>query len=218
MEDRTNPGLYLEMTDASPDECEVRALELLDHRGVERVTWWRNMHRDRIDLPRVLPEFDHLVVAESTEPRDGMAARPDAIEGFASHHFLRTSRPGQGTLSGKPTTGISLVLISPKDEARAQELRDWADFVHIRHIAEAAVPGYTMITPYVNAEPGGHPRFMHWYEMDCEEPERSFKMMTPLVAARFGGAHHESWKQWAFGPSLRIMYVNTFMRLGELTR
>ena len=73
-------------------------------------------------------------------------------------------------LTGRPTIGLSLVLISPKEPDRAQELRDWADFVHIRHIAEVGVPGYTMITPYENAT-GGDPRFMHFYEMDTDDPE-----------------------------------------------
>ncbi len=207
MEDRTNPGLYLERLDDSADRAAHRATELLDHDGVVGVTWWANVNCDRDDLPRVLDEFDYLVVAEV----DATFAPPTG-DGL---HFVRTGRPGQGTLSAKPTIGLSLVLISPEDEARTQELRDWADFVHIRHIAEASVPGYTMITPYVNAVPGAHPRFMHFYEMDCDDPERAFKMMTPMVTARFGGRQHESWKQWAFGPSLRIMYVNSFRRIGE---
>ncbi len=212
MEDRTNAGLYLEMTERSAEAAAERSLALAGSDGVARVTWWANRHRDRADLPRVLPEFDHLVVAETT----AAFAPPLAADGFAAHNFVRTPRPGQGTLSGKPTIGLSLVLISPKDEARAQELRDWADFMHLRHIAEASVPGYTMITPYVNADPGGHPRFMHFYEMDCDDPERAYKSMTPLVTARFGGMHHDSWKEWAHGPSLRIMYVNTFARIGEI--
>src|SRR5207249_1950330 len=84
---------------------------------------------------------------------------------------------------GRPTIGLSLVLISPTQPEQAQDLRDWADFVHIRHIAEVAVPGYTMITPYENAT-GGDPRFMHFYEMDTDEPERAFKSMTPFVIVR----------------------------------
>ena len=105
-------------------------------------------------------------------------------------------------------------MISPKEATRAQELRDWADFVHIRHIAEVGVPGYCMITPYENAT-GGDPRFMHFYEMDTTEPERAFKAMTPLVMKRIGDAQSDAFKQWAWGPSLRIMYVNTFARVGE---
>jgi hypothetical protein len=210
MEDRCEAGLYLEMTDGPLDAyVEQRVPAVMALAGVQRATWWRNVHRDRGDLPRVLPEFDHLGVYEVDEA----FRAPETPDGVTGHHFVRTPRPGQGNISGKPTIGLSLVLISPEEESRAQELRDWADFVHIRHIAEASVPGYTMITPYVNAVEGGHPRFMHFYEMDCDDPERAFKSMTPLVTARFGG-HHAYWKHWAFGPSLRIMYVNTFTRVG----
>ena len=67
------------------------------------------------------------------------------------HHFRRTPRPGQGNLSGKPTLGLELVLVSPKTPSGAQAFRDWADFIHIRHIAAASVEGFTMITPYENA-------------------------------------------------------------------
>ena len=77
------------------------------------------------------------------------------------------------------------MLIRPTEPTLAQELRDWGDFVHIRHIAEVGVPGYAMITPYENVT-GGDPRFMHFYEMDTEEPEAAFKSMTPLVAERIG--------------------------------
>jgi hypothetical protein len=214
VEDRLTPGLYLEMTERPLDEyVETRVDDMLDMPGVLRATWWRNLKRDRDDLPRVLPEFDHLAVYEVDQHfrAPGPPARVDA------HHFVRTSRPGQGIVTGRPTIGLSLVLISPKEPHRAQELRDWADFVHIRHIAEVGVPGYCMITPYENAT-GGDPRFMHFYEMDTEEPERAFKSMTPLVMTRIGDEHTEAFKQWAWGPSLRIMYVNSFARVGERSR
>ena len=103
------------------------------------------------------------------------SSRRDAPAGVTGHHFRHYPRPGQGIVTGRPTVGLSLVLISPKEPARAQELRDWADFVHIRHIAEAAVPGYCMITPYENVT-GGDPRFMHFYEMDTDDPETAFKV------------------------------------------
>jgi hypothetical protein len=211
VEDRHTAGLYLEMTDRPLDDyASARVPEVLARTGVERATWWRNVHRDRDDLPRVLPEFGHLGVYEVG---DGFEA-PVPPAGIAGHHFLRYRRPGQGVLTGRPTIGLSLVLISPKEPTRAQELRDWADFVHIRHIAEAAVPGYAMITPYENAT-GGDPRFMHFYEMDTDDPETAFKRMTPLVIDRIGGTDTDAFRHWAFGPSLRIMYVNSFLRVGE---
>jgi hypothetical protein len=168
------------------------------------------VQRDRTDVPRVLPEFDHLGVYEV----DDSFVAPATPDDITAHHFRRTPRPGQGALTGKPTIGLSLVLISPKEPARAQELRDWGDFVHIRHIAEVGVPGYAMITPYENVT-GGDPRYLHFYEMDTEDPERSYRAMTPLVEQRIGDRDSEAWKRWAFHPLLRIMYVNTFARAGE---
>ena len=90
---------------------EVRALP-----GVERATWWRNVYRDRPDLPRELPEFDTLGVYECAPS----FVAPDTPDGITGHHFLRTPRPGQGRLTGKPTVSLSLVLISPKTPAEAQ--------------------------------------------------------------------------------------------------
>ena len=214
MEDRETPVLYLEMTEATPDAYagervgDVRALP-----GVERATWWRNVYRDRPDLPRVLPEFDHLGVYEV----DSSFTAPAVPAGIAGHHFRHYPRPGQGVVTGCPTIGLSLVLISPEEPSRAQELRDWADFVHIRHIAAASVPGYGMITPYENVT-GGDPRYLHFYEIDRDDPEQVFKSMTPLVMTRIGDQSSDAFKRWAFGPSLRIMYVNTFALVGERSR
>ncbi len=210
VEDRLTPGLYLEMTDAPIDEyARERVPEVLGGAGVARATWWRNVKRDRDDLPRVLPEFDHLGVYEV----DQGFTPPPVPDGITAHHFRRTPRPGQGVITGRPTIGLSLVLISPEEPERAQELRDWADFVHIRHIAEVGVPGYCMITPYENAN-GGDPRYMHFYEMDTDDPEAAFKSMTPLVMERIGRYKTDAFKRWAFGPSLRIMYVNSFALVG----
>jgi hypothetical protein len=214
VEDRITPGLYLEMTDRPLDAyARERVPEILKLDGVQRATWWRNVKRDRDDLPRALPEFDHLAVYEVD---DGFTA-PSTPADVNAHHFRHYPRPGQGVVTGRPTIGLSLVLISPKEPERAQALRDWADFVHIRHIAEVGVPGYAMITPYENVT-GGDPRYMHFYEMDTDEPERAFKSMTPRVMQRIGDESTDAFKQWAWGPSLRIMYVNTFARVGEQSR
>ncbi len=211
MEDRITPGLYLEMTDIAVDDyAHDRVPAVLAERGVQRATWWRNVKPNRTDLPAVLPEFAHLGVYEV----DDTFRAPDTPAGITGHHFRHYPRPGQGIVTGRPTLGLSLVLISPRDEARAQELRDWGDFVHIRHIAAAAVPGYTMITPYENVA-GGDPRFMHFYEMDTDDPETAFKSMTPLVMQRIGDEQTDAYKRWAWGPSLRIMYVNSFVHVGE---
>jgi hypothetical protein len=214
VEDRTTPGLYLEMTDEPlASYADARVPEVLGVPGVERATWWENRVRDRTDLPRKLPEFSHLGVYEVDET----FVPPDTPSAIAGYHFRRTGRPGQGRLTGKPTVGLSLVLISPRSPEGAQPLRDWADFVHLRHIAEVSVPGYSMITPYEHAT-GGDPRFMHFYEMDTEDPEASFKAMTPLVSKLIGEPGTPAFDHWAFHPQLRIMYVNTFLRVGERSR
>jgi hypothetical protein len=210
VEDRLTAGLYLEMTDGDlAGYVNTRVAAVLGRRDVCRATWWRNLRRDRDDLPRELPDFSHLAVYEVAT---GFRA-PEAPDGVHGHHFVRTPRPGQGVITGRATIGLSLVLISPRHPSRAQELRDWADFVHIRRIAEAGVPGFAMITPYENVN-GGDPRFMHFYEMDTNDPEAAFTSMTPLVEQRIGDRRTAAWKHWAFHPTLRIMYVNTFKRVG----
>ncbi len=177
MEDRITPGLYLEMTEGPIDGYVAgRVPEVLSGTGADRATWWRNAHRDRVDLPRVLPEFEYLAVYEVDE-RFEAPEPPNGVTGHLFHHY---PRPGQGRVTGRPTLGLSLVLISPTERSRAQELRDWGDFVHIRYIAEATVPGYTMITPYENAA-GADPLFLHCYEMDTDQAEAAFRSMTPRV-------------------------------------
>ncbi len=212
MEDRITAGLYLEMTDLAIDAYVThRVPEVLASNGATRATWWENVNRGRTDLPRKLDEFTYLGVYEG----DDAFTAPHTPDGITGYHFRRYPRPAQGRLTGNPTIGLSLVLISPRDPADAQALRDWGDFVHLRSIAEVAVPGYTMITPYENVT-GGDPRYMHFYEMDTDDPERAYRAMTPLVTEHLG-ADTDAWNHWAFHPALRIMYVNTFRRLGEMT-
>jgi hypothetical protein len=211
VDDRLTPGLYLEMV-AGPvaDHVAHRVPEVLALPGVTRASWWRNVHRDRDDLPRRLPEFDHLVVYELTDE----FVPPAGLDGVGALHYRRTPRPGQGRLTGRPTRGISLVLISPRHPAEARALRDWGDFVHLRFIAEVAVPGYSIITPYEHAT-GGEPRFLHFYEMDTDDPETAYRAMTPLVTELLGGRDTPEWEAWATHPALRIMYVNNFVYVGE---
>jgi hypothetical protein len=211
VEDRTGAGLYLEMTDGPADEyVAARVPEVLALPAVHRATWWDNVVRDRTDLPRKIPEFSTLAVYEVGPT---FAVPPDS-GAHGGLHYRRTARPGQGRLTGKPTIGLSLVLISPRSPDGGPALRDWADFVHIRHIAEVAVPGYSMITPYEHAT-GGDPRYLHFYEMDTEDPEASFQAMTPLVMELLGSPGTPAFDHWARHPELRIKYVNSFRRLGE---
>lgn len=211
MEDRITPGLYLEMCDHTPTEyAATRVPEVLTLDQVERATWWENTSPGRTDLPRRIPEFTLLGVYE-TGPDFEPSITPTGVTGY---HFRHFPRPGQGRLCDRPTLGLLFVLISPREPAQAAALRDWSDFVHIHQIAEAGIPHYTMITPYENVT-GADPRFLHLYEMDTDDPEPAFRAMTPLVIKRIGKPGTTGFDEWATTPALRIVYVNTFRRLGE---
>jgi hypothetical protein len=179
--------------------------------GVERATWWRNERPHRTEFPRTLEEFTTLGIYEAQQSFK-VQQTPADIRGI---HFRHYRRPGQGILTGKPTLGLELVLISPREPEGEQALRDWADFIHLRYIAAAAVEGFTMITPYENMA-GGAPRFMHLYEMDTPDAEDTFQRMTPTTEQRqVGEKGSPLWKLWAVHQQLEINYVNTFSRIGE---
>ena len=209
MEDRITPGLWFEMSDrGAEDYLATRVPEVLARPGALWATTWENQVPNRTDLPRTIDEFTLLGVFEV-----GLDFVPpplaDDLRGHLFHHYRR---PGQGSLTGRPTRGLSLVLISPRNPDGAPALRDWADFIHIRHIAEAAVPGFTMITPYENAAAGG-PRFCHFYELDTDDPEAAFQAMPRAVEQRLG-AGSEAFVEWTRHPELRIDYVNSFRLVG----
>ena len=211
MEDRITAGLYLEMTDLSPEEYAARRVnDVFKLPQVERASWWSNQKPNRDEFPRNLPEFTTLGIYELEA---GFAA-PETPAGIRGHQFRIGPRPGQGNISGSPTLGLELVLISPKTPGGAQALRDWADFIHLREIAAASVPGFTMITPYENVT-RGEPRYMHFYEMDTPNAEETFQTMTPTTRKRrLGPVGSESFTRWMGHSELQIDYVNTFTRIG----
>jgi hypothetical protein len=211
MEDRRSDSLWLEMTnEPALSYCGGRAASLAERPDVISATCWSNANPGRTDLPRHIPEFETLGLFEVTE-----AFRPPEGLNGGGYHFRPTARPGQGLLSGRPTVGLSLVLISARPADQRQRLRDWGDFVHIRHIAAASVPGYTMITPYQQVG-DATPHFLHLYEIDRLDPEAVFQSMTPLVQARLGPPGTPAYDEWAWHPALRIDYVNTFSRASQL--
>jgi len=216
MEDRITPGLYLELGDLDPaDYASSRAPELLARPGVDRVTWWETIIPGRAELPMAVPDGTLLGVAETN---DAFVA-PEAPAGTTARHFRRYPRPSQGILTGRPTTGLLVVWISPTAPELAQPLRDWADFIHIRKIAAAGVPGYTQITAYENVV-ASDPRFMHFYEMDSDDPEATYQAMAEDLRVRLGGYRTAEFKEWAdwTAAGAEIIYVNTFRLLGSSDR
>jgi hypothetical protein len=216
MEDRITPALYLELGDLDPADYETtRAPELLALPGVSRVTWWATTLPGRTEFPMAVPDGTLLGVAETDET---FLPPPPPLRTTA-RHFRRYPRPSQGILTGRPTTGLLVVWISPTSPDLAQPLRDWADFIHISKIAAAAVPGYTQITPYESVT-DDDPRFMHFYEMDSPDPEATFQTMAEDLRVRLGGYRTPEFKEWADAAAAgaTIIYVNTFSLLGSAPR
>jgi hypothetical protein len=213
VEDRCTPVLYLELSHAPPDAGAARARELLEERGAARVTWWENCAPGRADLPMRVEDGRTLVVVEADE---GFAAPSPPADASEAHCFRRHPRPSQGILTDAPTLGLLIVWISPRTPDLTRHLRDWGDYVHIRHIAAAGIPGFTQISVYENAA-GADPLYMHFYEFDDADAEGTFSQMIDHVAPRLGGGDTQAfseWADWRFGGG-RLFYCNTFRRLGE---
>jgi hypothetical protein len=216
VEDRITTGLYLELGDLDPDHYAARrAPELLARSGVDRVTWWENNVPGRTELPMAIDDGTLLGVAEV----DGSFVAPAPLPRTTARHFRRFSRPSQGILTGTPTTGLLVVWISPRSPEHDRALRDWGDFVHIRHIAAASIPGFTHVTPYENTA-ATDPRYMHLYELDSEDPEASYMGMARHMAKYFAGSRTEAFETWADWNAAggQVIYCNTFRLLGEVPK
>ncbi len=225
MEDRQPSGLLLEMLEGSdPGEVErwqreVAIPKALATGVVSRGTRFRNLRPDESRFQQKVDAFSHLTVYE-IGPGDIALVRPEALPGAEGgvrvvnrFVFRRYPRPSQGRCSGKPTLGIFLILISPTERSRAQELRDWADFTHINGIAAASPPGFTTITPYVNAA-GKDPLYLHFYELDSENPVAAVDDMPNAVMKRWGyEMGDDAFMRWAMSDALDIWYVNVFGRV-----
>jgi hypothetical protein len=214
VEDRCSGVVHLELGDATPDACAARADALVGAPGVGRVTWWQNCALGRTDLPMHVRDGATLVMVEAD---DGFAV-PEPIPGTSEAHcFRRHPRPSQGVLTGGPTLGLLIVWITPRAPELASSLRDWGDFVHIRHIVAAGIPGFTQISVYENVT-GADPLYLHLYEFDNPDAEATFSTMIDHVAPRLGGIDSAAYAEWAdCRPSGgRIIYCNSFRRLGEV--
>jgi hypothetical protein len=214
VEDRSSEMLYLELGDGSDEASAARASELVLRPGARRVSWWQNCVPSRTDLPMRIHDGSHLVVVEA---HDGFRPPPKPDGVSEAHCFRRGPRPSQGVLTDAPTLGLMIVWISPRTPDFARSLRDWGDFVHIRHIAAAGIPGFTQIAVYENVVESD-PMYMHFYEFDNEDAEGTFSQMIDYVAPRLGGLGSDAYGEWADWrpPGGRLFYCNTFSRRGEV--
>ena len=175
----------------------------------------RHVVAERVPRPRRPPARAPRVHALGVyEVDDGFRAPATSGRHRPAHHFRHYPVPARAASPVGPTIGLSLVLISPKEPQDAQALRDWADFVHIRHIAA----GRRARLHDDHAVRERHGRRSAVHPLLRDRPRRSravFKSMTPLVRNVIGDEDTEAFKHWAYTTSLRIMYVNTFTRLGE---
>lgn len=226
MEDRQPIGLLLEMLDG-PDAGEVERWQrevaipkALATGLVSRGTAFRNARPDESRFAQKIAPFSHLTVYEVERGGDVSMLRRASLPGDDGDvhvvnriAFERYPRASQGRLTGKPTRGIFLILISPTSRDRAQELRDWADFTHIHGIAAASPSGFTTITPYVNAW-RDDPLYLHFYELDTDDPVAAVDDMPNAVVRKWGFEFgDDAFLRWAMTDALDIWYVNVFGRV-----
>ena len=216
MEDRITPYLYLELSGESPEVYEKRVMEVLGLPGAERVVWWRNLHYERKDFE---PDFVFRVKDFKTLASyevDASFTPPALPDGLRSLHFQHYPRPAQGFLTGEPTPGLMLVLISAREGSDGQALRDWADFIHIAPLAEGGL-GFSMITPYERVG-GGSPLFMHFYETVSSDAEAALQAESNDFPLTLGGFETAAYKRWQLHDDLVVDYINTFERAGDAKR
>lgn len=218
MEDRMNSGLLLVLLDgAAAKDRAAWNRQLLAIPGVSRVSWWRNAFPDRNDWigewRRIREDFEVLAICEIDAPFERIE-RPAGVRSFL---FRRAARPSQGVLR-LPTLGLCIVMCSPgdaTDDADAQAMRDWGDFVHFPGIVEARIPGYGLVTPYENADRDA-PRFLHLYEFPDADAEAVFERTRPAVSQRFDSPYGDSvFEHWATYPGMVLDYLSNFTRIDE---
>jgi hypothetical protein len=216
MEDRITPYLYLELSDAAPDVyAKERVDAVLGLPGVERGVWWRNLNYQRKDFePDFVFRVEDFKTLASYEV-DASFTPPEPPAGLRNLHFQHYPRPAQGFLTGKPTPGLMLVLISAREGADPQAMRDWADFIHLPPLAVGNL-GFSMITPYERVG-GGSPLFMHFYETVGADAEAALQAETNDFPLTLGGFETAAYRRWQLHDDLEVDYINTFERAGDAT-
>ena len=125
------------------------------------------------------PDRPGAVTISQKTPMFGGDAAYGAPERTRAASPMRT-KPGSvisARLTTKPHSWWPEVAMAAGWTRRSS--RSANHFVHLRHIAEAAVPGYRTMTSWEN-ESSGTPRFCHLYEMVGDDPQGISEQMTPV--------------------------------------
>ena len=217
MEDRISPYLYLELSGDEPDVYAGKRVDaVLGRPGAERGVWWRNLHYRREDFePDFVFRVDDFKTLATYEV-DASFEPPEVSGGLRALHFRHYPRPAQGFLTGEPTPGLMLVLISAREGSDGQALRDWGDFVHLPPLAVGNL-GFSMITPYERVG-GGSPLFMHFYETLTRDAEAALQAEVNEFPKTLGGFETAAYKHWQLHDDLVVDYINTFERVGDQQR
>ncbi len=188
MEDRTTPGLYLELGDCprtdtggAPKRWRLGAGST-GSRGGELRARRQDVHAGRRRSMRPWPRW------RRPSPRRG--TRPTTV-----HCFRRDQHPSQVS-SRDGRRRASWWCGSARVPELAQSCAT-GDFVHIRHIAATGYPA-SPISVYENVAPVD-PMSMHFYELDGDDAEATFSTMIDYVARRVGGVDSETFTAWADG-------------------
>ena len=218
MEDRITTGLYLELGNVDPDRFATRrAPELLARAGVDRVTWWAQQRPGPDELPMAVDDGTLLGVAEVD---DELRAHRPALPGTTARHFRRYRRPSQGVLTGRPTTGLLVVWISPQ-AARARpgpaglgRLRPHP--AHRRRVGPRLHPHH----PLREHAPAPIPASCTSTSSTPTTPRRRTWAWPGTWRRYFGGARTEEFERWADWKAAhgQVVYCNTFRLLGRRRR
>ena len=179
MDDRLTLAMYFEMTARDPhDYRSTRGKDVSALPGVHRMSYWRSLNDAAIH--DAVPHRAYLALYEVSLD----FTSPAAADGDVTLHF-RQARPGQGRLSRGPARSLWTVMVQPKTDDDVA-FRDWADFTHLPAILDAQLPGFHQVTPYRNVEPSGVPRFLHFWDLDTDDPEAGVAGLGPAMVGRFG--------------------------------
>lgn len=118
---------------------------------------------DRVDLNEVVQAYQEAVQGFRRRGRIWPVARQVWAQAFQSVGPVRK-------YSGKPVTGIQVVLANSSDPTKEHEFNDWYDNVHLDHAYESGLYHMSYRFEAYNSTQPGEGKFMAIYETDVDDP------------------------------------------------